>query len=287
MAYVVSSPGSCGELIQGYGWGNSFMITCPINRYSRAKSCLSKHSAALPEKSERARWLTLKYLGREDCMVDVHLTSDIPVGKGMASSTADISAVCQATALACGCMLTAEEIAAIAIAIEPSDGTFYPGIVQFDYRGGAVLRRLGAAPATKILVYDCGGEVDTLAFNKRQDLIDKQKKNEAKIHKAVALCEAGLKMGSVDRIGEAATISAFANQTILYKDVLDAFYEAGKKAGGRGIITAHSGTVLGLLLSAADDENRAKSSMDVVLGGTVAFLDTVCITNTGMIIEEL
>ena len=30
MAYVVSSPGSCGEFIQGYTEGASFMVTCPI-----------------------------------------------------------------------------------------------------------------------------------------------------------------------------------------------------------------------------------------------------------------
>ena len=31
MAYIVSSPGSCGEFIQGYMDGISFMVTCPIN----------------------------------------------------------------------------------------------------------------------------------------------------------------------------------------------------------------------------------------------------------------
>lgn len=36
MAYIVSSPGSCGEFIQGYSNGTSFMVTCPINRYSYA-----------------------------------------------------------------------------------------------------------------------------------------------------------------------------------------------------------------------------------------------------------
>lgn len=36
MAYVVSSPGSCGEFIQGYAEGSSFMVTCPIDRFSYA-----------------------------------------------------------------------------------------------------------------------------------------------------------------------------------------------------------------------------------------------------------
>lgn len=286
MAHVVCSPGSCGELVQGYGWGSSFMITCPVDRYSRAESRLSASPSRLPAKSDAARALTLRYLGKEHLSVDVHLTSDIPVGKGMASSTADITAVCQATALACGCVLSPEEIAAIAIAIEPSDATFYPGIVQFDYRGGTVIRRLGPSPAAQILVYDCGGEVDTLAFNSRKDLVAMQKENEADIRKAVALCLEGLRSGSVDQIGEAATISAFANQKILYKEALEPFYEAGRRAGGRGVIAAHSGTVLGLLLAAADDADAARHAMDRALGGAVNFVDCVRITNDGMTIEE-
>ena len=181
MAYVVSSPGSCGELVQGYGWGSSFMITCPIDRYSCARSYLRASSGTLPEKSEQARIRTLQYLGKESAQIDICLASAIPVGKGMASSTADISAVCQATALACGSLLSSEEIAAIAISIEPSDGTFYPGIVQFDYRSGQIIKKLGTVPEARILVYDCGGKVDTLAFNVRKELIAMQKKNEAEI----------------------------------------------------------------------------------------------------------
>lgn len=287
MAYVVSSPGSCGELVQGYGWGSSFMITCPIDRYSCARSYLRASSGTLPEKSEQARIRTLQYLGKESAQIDICLASAIPVGKGMASSTADISAVCQATALACGSLLSPEEIAAIAISIEPSDGTFYPGIVQFDYRGGQVIKKLGTVPEARILVYDCGGKVDTLAFNVRKELIAMQKKNEAEIRRAVSLCLEGLRTGSIDCIGEAATISAFANQKILYKEALEPFYEAGMHAGGRGVIAAHSGTVLGLLLAPEDDEAEIREEMAHALGGKVTFIDSVQMTNSGMIIREM
>lgn len=56
--------------------------------------------------------------------VSIGLQSVIPYGKGMASSTADISAVCQATAIALGKRLTDMDIAQIALSIEPSDATF-------------------------------------------------------------------------------------------------------------------------------------------------------------------
>lgn len=282
MVYVAACPGSCGEFIQGWGNGASFMATCPVDRYSVAEAVLSSHPSRLPEKSERARRLTLAHLGMEGTPVFVRLTSDISVGKGMASSTADISAVAQATALACGRPLTPEEIGAVAIAIEPSDATFYPGIVQFDYRKGRLLSRLGRCPAAQILIYDCGGEVDTLSFNARKNLVDLQKENEAEIGRAMELFLAGLAEKDLAKIGRAATMSAFANQKLLYKEALPAFYEAGERAGGLGVIAAHSGTVLGLLLPPEADGAAVSRELDAALRGAADFLDLVHITNDGL-----
>lgn len=286
MVYVVEAPGSCGELIQGYCQGHSFMVTCPIARYARAESRPGPQTEVLPVKAELARRRVLAYIQAES-EVSVRLTSEIPVGKGMASSTADISAVCQAAALAAGRKLTAEEISGIAISIEPSDATFYRGIVQFDYRRGELLRPLGPAPEAKILIYDCGGEVDTLTFNSRADLVALQKENEKDISRALSLFEEGLRRGDLSRIGEAATMSAFANQRILPKPVLNAFYEAQRKAGGRGVIAAHSGTVLGILLPKDAEEGAVRQAVESALPGDVTFLDCAPMTNSGIVIREI
>lgn len=282
MVHVVSSPGSCGEFIQGYGNGSSFMVTCPIDRYSIAKAGSGEGEAGLSDKSRLARDLTLARLGKTGTPVSLSLTSAIPVGKGMASSTADISAVAEATALACGEMLAPEDIASIAISIEPSDATFYKGIVQFDYRKGRLIHKLGKAPAMQILVFDCGGEIDTLAFNSRADLVAMQKENEQPIANAMALFLDGMKTGNVDEIGKAATISAFCNQKILHKEALDLFYEAGMAAGGRGVVAAHSGTVLGLLLKKEDPAEVIREKMENALKQSVSYLDLVNVTNRGM-----
>ncbi len=282
MVHVVSSPGSCGEFIQGYGNGSSFMVTCPIDRYSIAKAGIGEGEAGLSDKSRLARDLTLERLGKSGTSISLSLTSAIPVGKGMASSTADISAVAEATALACGKTLSPEDIASIAIAIEPSDATFYEGIVQFDYRKGRLIQKLGNAPAMQILVFDCGGEIDTLAFNSRADLVAMQKENEQRIGDAMALFLDGIKTGDVDEIGEAATISAFCNQKILHKEALDLFYEAGMEAGGRGVVAAHSGTVLGLLLKAGDPAEEIRETLETALKQSVSYLDLVNVTNRGM-----
>lgn len=285
MAYLVTSPGSCGEFIQGYADGTSFMVTCPINRYSYAMSNFAGEGDFLPQKAKEAVIHTLKYVHHENDDVSIKLKSNIPRGKGMASSTADISAVCQATALNFGVRLSNLEIARIALAIEPSDATFFNGIVEFDYRYGKVIREIGHAPDMQILIYDCGGEIDTMAFNSRNDLPELQKKNEADIIKAMELFKEGMKKKSLNLIGEASTISAFANQTILYKKELNGFYEAGMHAGGKGIICAHSGTVLGLILPMEISPAKVREMINHY-HLSLKYLDTVRLTNEGMLVTE-
>ena len=92
MAYVVSSPGSCGEFIQGYAEGSSFMVTCPIDRFSYAFSGFDGRGEALPPKALSAVEKTMAYLGEEK-RVPLKLKSHILKGKGMASSTADVTGV--------------------------------------------------------------------------------------------------------------------------------------------------------------------------------------------------
>ena len=285
MAYLVTSPGSCGEFIQGYAEGTSFMVTCPINRYSYAISDFAGEGDFLPQKAKEAVIHTLKYIHHENDNVSIRLKSHIPWGKGMASSTADISAVCQATALNFGVKLSNREIAKIALSIEPSDATFFKGIAEFDYRYGKVIREMGDAPDMQILVYDCGGEIDTMAFNSRNDLPELQKKNEVDIIKAMELFKEGMQKKSLNLIGQASTISAFANQKILYKKELEGFYEAGMNAGGKGIICAHSGTVLGLILPMGIAPTKAREMINCY-HLNLKYLDTVRLTNEGMHVTE-
>ena len=63
------------------------------------------------------------------------------------------------------------EVAYVALATGPiSDGIFYPGIVLFDHVHGRIREYLGDALPMYIAIFDVGGEIDTLHFNKRHDL---------------------------------------------------------------------------------------------------------------------
>ena len=86
-------------------------------------------------------------------------------------------------------------------------------------------------------------------------------------------------------IGKAATISAFANQKILFKKPLEDFYTRGSALGGKGVICAHSGTVLGLIVAPGADIEAIRTKIkDYDLG--VFYLDTVRLTNQGMQIRK-
>ena len=169
---MARAPGSCGELAQGMLRGDYFLVTCPIDMYSSATVALTPGTGRVngpPDapKSRQAVALTLAHFGRHDFDAHLSLSSPLPRGKGMASSTADVSAAVAATAAAMGVEadMPPAMIARIALQVEPSDGTMLPGIAVLDHKQGNILETLGSPPPMRVVVLDFGGDVDTLAFN--------------------------------------------------------------------------------------------------------------------------
>ena len=145
MTYYVRAPGTCGEFIQGSIDGQSFLVTCPINRYSYALSQvthpLPHYYCSLQPKASKACSLvkdTLSITNQDS--TSIYVRSDIIQGKGMASSSADIAVAAMATALSLNRTLTPKELEMICLSVEPTDASFYPGITQFDYINGAICR---------------------------------------------------------------------------------------------------------------------------------------------------
>ena len=286
MAIFVRSPGSCGEFIQGSLGGTPFLLTCPVNRYSHALADVQhpfrNNHFPLQAKARKARELTLALLGMEEENTPIYVRSDIPQGKGMASSSADIGAVAMATALLKGRELTLTELEKISLAIEPSDATFYPGVVLFDYLKGNLSKQMGVCPPMKIVIFDEGGSVDTVAFNNRVELPDLIREKEGLIEEALYLFELGINSKDVDLIGRASTISSFANQRILPKPDLYGVHEIGQYYGSSGTIIAHSGTIMGLIFP-VDEKNVDKVVREVLREHlNLSYIDTVETTNEGI-----
>lgn len=250
MRGAARSPGACGELVQGIVDGDYFLITCPIKIYTYAAVNLRTDGIFQgPREKSKALAAVKMTLELMDYRLGatLEIRSFLPPGKGLASSTADVTGAAVAAAAAVGEELTLEEIKKIAIAIEPSDGTFLPGIALFDHIGGRRWEYLGPPPQLSVLVVDPGGTVDTLAFNSRPDLQELNKKKEGEVRQAFELVRKGLALGRAEDVARGATISALANQKIIYKPEMERILEISMKCGAIGVNTAHSGTVLGVL----------------------------------------
>ncbi|MEW6399657.1 MAG: hypothetical protein AB1503_10930, partial [Bacillota bacterium] len=183
------APLTCGELVQGTIGGRDFLISCPVPLYSRARVWLEPATspgpvavtvehALLPPGAPRpiagpgnkavcALEVTLLALGRQVRRAAIHLVTPGLPGKGLGTSTADILATAGATAAALGEQLRPEQLARIALAIEPSDSTMFPGLALLDHRRGTLMKAVGPPPALGLIVVDLGGEVDTEQFNRR------------------------------------------------------------------------------------------------------------------------
>ena len=247
MDIMVRVPGSCGELVQGFADGEPFLGTCPIDRYTTVQvSERFFELDGLGEKSQQALRLALARLGRSSFPYGMRLTSELPRGKGMASSSADIAAVVVAVMEAFGESWTPELIMDIAVQIEPTDGVFCPGIVLMNQVSGKVWKCFLQVPALHGAVFDVGGMVDTCTFHQQENV-------------AEDMCEMFnafrqvMESGQAERIAQIAAESALANQRLLYKEELAQIWLLGQSAGAWGVNVAHSGTVLGLWWSAVKD----------------------------------
>ena len=289
MTYYVRAPGTCGEFLQGSIDGQSFLVTCPINRYSYALSNViqpfSKEFCALQPKSAQARKLVQELVqqkNKNQICPPVYVRSDILQGKGMASSSADISVTAMATALAMDYDLSLKELEQICLSVEPTDASFYQGVTQFDYIKGTISKPLGMCPPLKILVFDEGGSIDTVSFNKQADLQNKILEKESIIQESFDLFKQGLITHDIKLIGQAATLSAFGNQRSLYKPNLYDFHDVGNSYNSVGTIIAHSGTIMGLLFPV--DYGRIDDCKNEILRKLpqLTYVDTVETTNEGL-----
>lgn len=285
MELTVKVPGSCGELVQGTHRGTPYLVTCPINLYTRV-TITDKHTniSGLGVKSQAALKRTLDYLGKTDFDYGMTLSSELPIGKGMASSSADIAAVCFAVAAAYGVELTAPEVSRIAAGIEPTDGVFFENIIRLNHMTGECLETMEEYPHLKIAVFDSGGAVDTVSFHERTDLDELSIRNEQITDAALELIR---RSSSPSDWAEAATESSLANQSILPKKDLPELVEAARKRGALGVNVAHSGTVIGILFSPDATQERIDDAASRLAAqfSHLHYCETVELTSGGRIME--
>ena len=244
-----------------------FLVTCPIDFFARVQVELYQdrtgrdgpdiEAPANCTKAVQALEATLGFLGRKDLGARLTVSNPIPRGKGMGSSSADVAATIAATSLALGQEMAPEQVAEIALAVEPTDGIMFPGIALFDHREGRIVESLGPPPPMEIVALDFGGAVDTLEFN-RVDRRPVWQSLRKETDEALRLVRAGVKAGDPALVGRGASISAQASLQVLPKPRLSDVMAFAEEVGAVGINVAHSGTIIGVLLDARP--RRGKST---------------------------
>ncbi|MDB4077049.1 hypothetical protein N9537_04335 [Porticoccaceae bacterium] len=247
----VKAPGTCGELMQGAIDEQDFLVNCPINLFSQAKvQAIADAGLYLNNENRYTKIRDTIALAAEECRFPLNhsleIHSDIPRGKGMASSSADITAAFEAVCRCSNVSLTAEAFAHIATEIEPSDLVHYSGISHLNHLTGQLIESMPVPSGMDVLVIDCGGQIDTVTFD-RMKARSLYRSNQPYLRETLALLKDGLHSGDLAAVAEAATRSAEFNQQIHRKPQFDDLLAISRAAGALGVNCAHSGTVLGVL----------------------------------------
>jgi uncharacterized protein involved in propanediol utilization len=186
----------------------------------------------------------------------VEISSEVPHGIGMGSSTADVTAAIRAIADYHSVTPTAEEIGRIAVAAESASDPIMidDRVVLFSHHEGTVLETFGRQLPSMIVVgcdADPGtGVVDTItlpfAAYSATD-IDTFRILRSELRAAIAA-------GDVARLAKVATASALISQRFLPKSAFDFLLDLCERTGGHGIQVAHSGTVAGLIFDSRRED---------------------------------
>ncbi|MDR4950493.1 GHMP family kinase ATP-binding protein [Neobacillus cucumis] len=245
-----SCNGTFGELVQGIIEERPFLITLPI-------PSLQSEARFVPEpavsgirvvdtkiKTKKAGESLLQLFGiKGGGYLEIH--TNIPAGKGLASSSADIVAALRAIAESYSLPITKEIISMIATKVEPTDGVMYEEVVAYDYINGQLIESFGVLPPYILVGIDFGGTVNTIKFNQVPKSYTEG--DQQQLSEAYQLVRKGFKDQNITCLVQAATISARVNQKILPKPFFPQLEKLAQSYQG-GIVVAHSGTVAGILL---------------------------------------
>lgn len=253
-------PASCGEFVQGILDREEYLSSYAIDMFSVAILEEKQENINLgPKKSRRAIEKVFERFNiplRECKNISLNINSNIPIGKGMASSTADIGATIKATLSILNKYLDNEEISRIASEIEPTDSILLYKNSIFNPVNGQVKKYLSTLSNGRVIILEPDEILETSIIRSNPNYLDIKLENKSIINKSFNLLEEGLREQDLKLIGKACTLSSLANENIHKKPYLNEIIEISNKMGAYGVNIAHSGTVIGILIDNKMDHER-------------------------------
>ena len=247
--------GSLGELWQGpvfhEGSWRVGLVTLPVSRHSYASFYATTDEVfrhqELTAKRESAIDLYLRRYGLELPAGYWRFTSDLPTGKGMSSSTADIVSIIRCLN---GIFHRPEDPAAtqsILRQIERSDAVHTDQYCLYLSGRHAVVRRYAAQIAFNVCYAYEDREIRTEDHPEEHLLAGYAESAEGYAHSLAAL-DTALTSQDSSAVAREATRSAELAQSYLPSPLVADLLSDHRDLGGVGVIRAHTGSVAGILL---------------------------------------
>lgn len=256
-------PATCGELVQGCIGKKEYISSYCIDLYSSAiiseKKSAKKGVYKRKSKSMQAVAHVFEHFNIDKLELNnIHLSikSSIPVGKGMASSTADIGASIMAALDYLGEEMTPKEISKLVSMIEPTDSIFFPEVCIFDPIHGEKKESLGYIDCKKVLVLEPDARINTVKIRKEREYYKILKENKSITQKSFEMLYEGVKNRDKELIRKASENSALANEKIKKTPYLRELIEIGRKNNYGFLNISHTGTVVGIAIDEKTDVEK-------------------------------
>lgn len=258
MEFVTYYPGSFGEIVQGRIGDKDLLLSSPVNIYTKVRLFECKNGKKKFNNKKSANFLRniLKSWGYENYEdnIDIEISSKIPCGKGLASSTADLCGVYYCLIKMFKRELNEKELIEQCIKIEPTDSIIFKKMTLFEYKKGLYKEELGNYFSYNILAFEGNRVVDTVEFNNKKlpELSD--------VEDLLPILKEAIKERGLEKLSYVSTESIIRNQKRLHYDFLQQVLDIKEKTSGFGIIGAHSGNVLGIVY---EDEDKLNYAMNI------------------------
>ncbi|MGI2033807.1 GHMP kinase [Rhizobium panacihumi] len=219
------------------------------------------------EKARRAGKLALAAFSERSCGGHLQIATNIPVGQGMGSSTADVVASILAVLGCLGKTAAPEAIMKIAVAAETAcDSTlFAQNAVLFAQREGTVIEAFRKhLPSIDVISIDTAPETTVSTVDHRPA---RYSSAEIEAFRPLrSLLRTAIDRQDIGLLGRVASASARINDRFLPKPHLQALFSIASQNHAAGIQVAHSGTLVGMLFdpdSPGRDDNISHAERSI------------------------
>ncbi|AXE89704.1 hypothetical protein [Streptomyces sp. Go-475] len=259
--------GTLGELYQGplrAGPAPDIaVVSFPVARHSRVSFTPGAApgpppSPPLGEKSATAVRLFLEHYGLRLPPGEWTVRSELRVGVGMASSTADIVATLRCLFRLFSLPYDAEVVVGVLAAIERADSVFLDEFALYLSGRHRLVRRLGTGIGFHTAYVTEPGTVDTAAVTPL--LLEHYRRRGDAYERCLTDLLKGFACGDAAAVARAATGSAVLSQEVLPKATFESVLAHRERFGADGVFVAHTGCLTGYLFTRRPD-SRLRSEL--------------------------